>query len=214
MAQAPKPESGVGSDSPPLEQAHFESNALTSPPSPSAHEKDNCSDSEALDPSHPRNWPNRRKWIVTGFSSFMTFMIGLNALSVSAAAGEINAEFNISDASFPNSYWSVTAWNGGAIIGPVLGLPIMENFGLRKAYLVSLTPSSCTHACLMSKPGAQRLITYVYRHTDLLRPFYSLCDTASRRAELRNPVSLTLLRGWLWRHSTKRGSQCRRRHMG
>lgn len=74
--------------------------------------------------------------MVTGFSCFLSFMVGINALSIASAAGLINEEFDVSDANFPNSYWTVTAWNTGAMFGPVLGLPLMETYGIKTIYFV------------------------------------------------------------------------------
>lgn len=89
------------------------------------------------DPKNPVNWSKSRKWMVTGFSCFSCFMVGLNALSISSAAGEINERFGVSDESFPNSYWTVTAWNGGATLFPLVVLPLLEDFSVRIGYLVS-----------------------------------------------------------------------------
>ncbi|RMZ70807.1 Major facilitator superfamily domain general substrate transporter [Pyrenophora seminiperda CCB06] len=44
--------------------------------------------------------------------------------------------FNVSDEAFPHSYWPVLSWNLGGAAGPMLGLPLMENFGVRRSYLV------------------------------------------------------------------------------
>lgn len=85
---------------------------------------------------HPYTWPQSRKMLIllTGVSA--TFLIGLNATSEATAAEAINEQFGVSDASFPNSYWPVTAWNVGAAFAPLVVLPIMENFGVRYIYLV------------------------------------------------------------------------------
>lgn len=88
------------------------------------------------DPANPLNWSKARKWQVTGFSCFMCFMVGLNDLAITSAASEINARFGISDASFPNSYWTVTAWNLGASIFPLVLIPVLEDFSIRVGYLV------------------------------------------------------------------------------
>lgn len=88
------------------------------------------------DPDNPINWPLRKKWMVTGFSCTITFLIGINALSISSAAVQVGERFDVSDAAFPNSYWVVTAWNVGAAIMPLFGLPLLENFGVRLGYLV------------------------------------------------------------------------------
>lgn len=91
------------------------------------------------DPENPACWPRALKWRVTGFACFMCFMVGMNALSISSAAVEIGQEFGISDASFPNSYWMVSAWNLGAALFPLVILPLLEDFSVRIGYLVSRT---------------------------------------------------------------------------
>lgn len=90
------------------------------------------------DPENPLNWSKARKWQVTGFSCFMCFMVGMNALCITSAATEINERFGISDASFPNSYWTVTAWNLGAAIFPLILIPLLEDFSIRIGYLVNM----------------------------------------------------------------------------
>ena len=46
-------------------------------------------------------------------------------------------KFRVSDAGLPNSFWPVTVWNTGAAVGPMIGLPLLENFGVRNGYLVN-----------------------------------------------------------------------------
>lgn len=66
-----------------------------------------------------------------------TLTVLINGTSITVAAEAINDEFGISDANFPNSYWPITSWTlGGGIFMMVL-LPLMEDFGVRWAYLVS-----------------------------------------------------------------------------
>jgi MFS family permease len=62
-------------------------------------------------------------------------IVGFNATSITAAATPINQRFGISDESFPNSFWPVVAWNGGAALAPMIVLPIMEKYGMRTGYL-------------------------------------------------------------------------------
>lgn len=93
------------------------------------------------DPENPINWPDRRKWLVTLVACFTAFVVGWNALSISSAATVINERFGISDAHFPNSFWTVTSWNVGAGLFPLAGLPVLEDFGFRKGYLVNITSS-------------------------------------------------------------------------
>jgi MFS family permease len=65
-----------------------------------------------------------------------TLIVGINSTSITAAATSINKRFGVSDESFPNSFWPVTAWNGGAALAPMVVLPIMEKYGMRTGYLI------------------------------------------------------------------------------
>lgn len=64
------------------------------------------------------------------------FAAELNATSITSAADEINDEFNISDANFPNSYWPVTSWTLAGAIFPIILTPIIEDHGIRKGFLI------------------------------------------------------------------------------
>ena len=89
------------------------------------------------DPTNPYNFRNTRKWIITATALLGTFIILMNGTSITAAAHEINAEFGVSDASFPNSYWPVASWGVGSAIFVIIGLPLMEDHGVRRGYLTS-----------------------------------------------------------------------------
>lgn len=104
------------------------------------------------DPANPLNWPARRKWITACTACFVTFLAGMNATGIASAADEINADFGISDETFPNSYWPVTSWNIAAAISPLVILPLMENFGVRYSYIaiyflfcISVIPQGLAH---------------------------------------------------------------------
>lgn len=56
---------------------------------------------------------------------------------ITVAHDAINTEFNISDANFPNSYWTVTSWAMGGGCFSLLVLPLMEDFGMRKVFLLT-----------------------------------------------------------------------------
>ncbi|KAK5004936.1 hypothetical protein LTR28_008305 [Elasticomyces elasticus] len=47
---------------------------------------------------------------------------------MTVAAEQINEEFGVSDATFPNSYWPVTSWSVGGALFLMVGLPLMEDF--------------------------------------------------------------------------------------
>ena len=67
------------------------------------------------------------------------FCTEINATSITSAATEINTEFNISDATFPNSYWPVTSWTlAGALFPPLLA-PLIEDHGTRPGLLILYT---------------------------------------------------------------------------
>lgn len=87
------------------------------------------------DPANPFNFPVRKKWRTTILACSMTFLVQVSGTMLTSAALQINASFNISDEAFPHSYWPVLSWNLGGAAAPLLGLPMMENFGVRWSYL-------------------------------------------------------------------------------
>nr|OQO19463.1 hypothetical protein B0A51_14405 [Rachicladosporium sp. CCFEE 5018] len=89
------------------------------------------------DAENPVNWSKGHKWLVTSTALFATQIVCWNATSVAAAALEINAEFNISDATFPHSYWPVCSWTFGGAVFVVLLLPIMEDVGVRWGFRIA-----------------------------------------------------------------------------
>lgn len=88
------------------------------------------------DATNPFNWSNSKKWRVTLIACFMTFVVQVNGTMMTSAAEQINHSFNISDETFPHSYWPILSWTLGGAAAPLLGLPLMENFGVRLSYLV------------------------------------------------------------------------------
>ncbi|EXJ67449.1 uncharacterized protein A1O5_09462 [Cladophialophora psammophila CBS 110553] len=87
------------------------------------------------DPENPYNWSLRKKWTITAVAIMATFTTILNGTMITVAHAAINDEFHVSDARFPHSYWPVTSWAlGGALCGLVV-LPLMEDFGVRPAFL-------------------------------------------------------------------------------
>jgi MFS family permease len=89
------------------------------------------------DPDNPVNWTKRKKWTVTGAALFATLIVCWNGTSIAVAATEINAEFGISDASFPNSYWPIASWSFGGAIFVILFIPVMEDVGVRFAFMIA-----------------------------------------------------------------------------
>ena len=88
------------------------------------------------DPDNPFNWPKARKWAIMLTVCTGTFLAAVNATAYTAVAIEIAEEFGVHDtASFPASFWPVTAWNAGAALVPTILLPFGENFGMKWTYL-------------------------------------------------------------------------------
>lgn len=92
---------------------------------------------QADDPDNPFNWSVIKKWSVTLIACYVTFIVGFNATALTAAVSQTNSTFNISDDTFPNSLWPVTAWNTGGALAPMVVLPIMEDYGTRPGYLIT-----------------------------------------------------------------------------
>ena len=91
----------------------------------------------AENPANPFNWPESKKWNIVLVAAAVTFLTGLNATSIATPSQEIARKFHVSDAEFPNSVWLVTVWNFGTAFGPMIVLPLLENFGIRNGYLVN-----------------------------------------------------------------------------
>jgi MFS family permease len=89
------------------------------------------------DPTNPVNWSNRRKWIVTASALFATLMACWNGTSITVAAGQINADFGVSDANFPHSYWPMCSWSVGGAVFIILFLPLMEDLGVRVGFMIT-----------------------------------------------------------------------------
>lgn len=89
------------------------------------------------DPGNPYNWPVVRKRLVTGIALLSTLLVPLNGTSITVAAIEINKQFGISDATFPNSYWPVASWSLGGALFVIIFLPLMEDIGIRIGFMVS-----------------------------------------------------------------------------
>ncbi|KAI1610646.1 major facilitator superfamily domain-containing protein [Exophiala viscosa] len=114
-----------------------------SPIQPDGHDVAQTAGSEVIDwygpcdPENPYNWPLSRKWIITAVATLATFITTMNGTMITVAADAINQEFNVSDANFPNSYWPVTTWSLGGGISCLIILPLMEDFGVRPAFLTT-----------------------------------------------------------------------------
>lgn len=89
------------------------------------------------DPAIPSNWSPARKWLVAGTALFGTLIVPLNGTSITLAATSIGSEFHVSDAVFPNTYWSVTSWSLGGAVSIIVLLPLMEDLGVRTGSLIT-----------------------------------------------------------------------------
>ncbi|KAL8831517.1 MAG: hypothetical protein Q9191_000826 [Dirinaria sp. TL-2023a] len=87
--------------------------------------------------ANPFNWPESKKWKIVLVAASVTLLTGINTTSIATPSHEITHKFHVSDAVFPNSVWLVTVWNIGSAFGPMVGLPLLENFGIRHGYLVN-----------------------------------------------------------------------------
>ena len=87
------------------------------------------------DPENPFNWPVAKKYRACVLACAMTFIVQINGTMMTSAAEQINESFHVSDEVFPHSYWPVLSWNLGGAAAPLVGLPLMENFGVRWTYL-------------------------------------------------------------------------------
>jgi MFS family permease len=70
---------------------------------------------------------------------WVTFIVGLNATSITTASMPISSKFHLSSSALDVSFLSSTAWNAAAALGPLVTLPLMDTYGVRAGYVVSLT---------------------------------------------------------------------------
>lgn len=87
------------------------------------------------DSDNPFNWPIAKKYRACILACAMTFVVQINGTMMTSAAEQINESFHVSDETFPHSYWPVLSWNLGGAAAPLVGLSLMENFGVRYTYL-------------------------------------------------------------------------------
>ncbi|KAJ5495414.1 hypothetical protein N7539_000530 [Penicillium diatomitis] len=95
------------------------------------------------DRENPYNWPLRQKWTLTLLAAFATFITMANGTIITVAHESINEEFGISDTNFPHSYWPVTSWTVGGACSSLLILPLMEEFGARRVFLMTYVIFFC-----------------------------------------------------------------------
>ena len=134
-------------------------------------------------PENSVNWPDHKKWKIVLVIATVILLVDLNATSITTPGLVIAERFHVADTSFPHSFWPVTVWNTGAAIGPMVGMPILENFGIRKGYMVydsSFTNYRRETDCL----GLEVSVPDIHRHGNPARP----------RSKLRNPFSRSCYR--------------------
>ncbi|KAK5164599.1 uncharacterized protein LTR77_009805 [Saxophila tyrrhenica] len=88
------------------------------------------------DPANPINYSTTKKWLITGAALFGTLIIPLNGTSITVAHEQLDGAFNVNESSFPHSYWAVTSWSVGGAVFIVVGLPLLEDLGVRLGYLI------------------------------------------------------------------------------
>ena len=113
-------------------------NTPSDSPSESKSPNEQAEQAWADHPENPFNWPEKKKWRLVLASAAVTLLVGLNATAVATPGHDIAVQFNVTDAPFPNSFWPVTVWTMAGALGPMILLPLFENFGTRTGYLVRL----------------------------------------------------------------------------
>ncbi|PON21921.1 hypothetical protein TGAM01_v209177 [Trichoderma gamsii] len=89
----------------------------------------------AQHPSNPFNWLLWQKWTTMGIACWVTFIVGLNATSITTASTPISSKFHLSNNALDVSFFSSTAWNAAAAVAPLVTLPLMDTYGVRLAYV-------------------------------------------------------------------------------
>ncbi|KAJ3497384.1 hypothetical protein NLG97_g1943 [Lecanicillium saksenae] len=84
---------------------------------------------------NPYSWPNVKKWMVMSTAFVVTFLVGLNATSITTASEQISEEFNLGNGNIEYNFFAVTAWNAAAAFVPLVTLPLMDTYGVRWGYL-------------------------------------------------------------------------------
>ena len=92
----------------------------------------------ATHPENPFNWPKKKKWLQFFAGSLVTMLVGLNSTVIATPGSTIARQFNVdvTNSDLDETVWPITAWNTGAAFGPMIGIPLLEAFGMRYGYLV------------------------------------------------------------------------------
>lgn len=128
----------------------------------------------ASHPRNPFNWSRSRKWIPMATSCWVTFIVGLNATSITTAAEFISSEFHLANERFEYNFFAVTAWNAAAAFVPLATLPLLETYGMRIGYVVCSTEASIQCLWIDNKVGS-------------LYSLHNLPHSTSPGPELRHP---------------------------
>ncbi|KAF1976418.1 multidrug transporter [Bimuria novae-zelandiae CBS 107.79] len=110
------------------------------------------------DRTNPFNWSQTKKWRVTLLACFMTFVLQINGTAMTSAAEQINESFHVSDENFPHSYWPVFSWTLSGAAAPMIGLPLMEHFGVRWSYMMMY---ACLIIFIVPQAVAQNFATLI-----------------------------------------------------
>ncbi|TQW00250.1 MFS multidrug transporter [Cordyceps javanica] len=101
---------------------------------------------------NPYSWSNGKKWTVMWTACIVTFIVGLNATSITTASDIISAEFDLGNSSVEYNFFAVTAWNAAAALVPLVTLPLMDTYGVRWGYMtcyvlftIFLIPQALAH---------------------------------------------------------------------
>lgn len=61
----------------------------------------------------------------------------MHGTAITVAADKLKQEFNFNDDAFPNSYWPVASWGFGCAVWIIVGLPLMEDLGIKRWFLIN-----------------------------------------------------------------------------
>ena len=89
-------------------------------------------------PQNPFNWSTKKKYRQFLVGSLVTLLVGINSTVIATPGTTIARHFNVdtSNANIDNTVWPIAAWNTGAAFGPMIGIPLLEAFGMRNGYFV------------------------------------------------------------------------------
>ncbi|KAL2436837.1 Efflux pump atB [Exophiala dermatitidis] len=93
--------------------------------------------------SDPDNWSRKKRWIGTIVAVWATYTTIMNGTIITVAHKHISDEFYVDEVRFPNFYWVVTSWALGGAVFPLIGLPLIEDFGVRPGFLSTYVVFLC-----------------------------------------------------------------------